>query len=89
MFGGANVVAGLSDVGAKNAEFAQRFLGLEKIACTARSLGGDRARRIRFWPTTGKAGQLLLDPSQTDTRALERRAPTAAPDPAAGSVELF
>lgn len=89
LFGGANVVAGLSDVGAKNAEFAQRFLGLEKIACTARSLGGDRARRIRFWPTTGKAGQLLLDPSQTDTRALERRAPTAAPDPAAGSVELF
>lgn len=89
LFGGARVIAGFSDVGAKNAEFAQRFLNAENIACVAQSLGGDRARRVRFWPTTGRAGQLLLDPSQTDTHALERRASAPPANPAAGSVELF
>lgn len=90
LFGGAAVISNLSDVGAKNAEFATRFLNLERIPCIAQSLGGDRARRVRFWPTTGRAGQLLLDPTHSDVRSLQSRAPAAPPpNPAAGSVELF
>lgn len=87
LFGGASVVQGLSDIGAKNCEFARRFLATEGIPCVGQSLGGTRARRIRFWPKTGKAGQLLLDPQIADLQAIERR--RAAPRPVAGSVELF
>jgi chemotaxis protein CheD len=89
LFGGAHVLHNMSDVGAKNAEFAQRFLGAENIVCVAKSLGGDRARRIRFWPTTGRAGQMLLDSGHSEVQAAERRAPKPQPNPAAGSVELF
>lgn len=90
LFGGANVVQGLSDVGARNAEFGRRFLQLEGIPLIAESLGGNRARRIRFWPTTGRAGQMLLDPTNTEVIAAERRrVEKPAANPAAGSVELF
>lgn len=91
LFGGAQVVANLSDIGARNAEFGERFLRMEGIPCVGQSLGGDRARRIRFWPTTGRAGQLLLEPTHADAvrvRDQVVRAPPP-PDPAAGSVELF
>ncbi len=90
LFGGAHVINNLSDIGAKNGEFAIKFLGMEGIPCVAQSLGGDRARRIRFWPTTGRAGQLLLDASTPEVQLAER--PKPAPKPAAsaaGSIELF
>lgn len=91
LFGGARVVPGLSDVGAQNAAFAIDFLRLEGIACAGQSLGGDQARRVRFWPTTGRAAQLLVEATETIIEA-ERKRPTATArpqDPAAGSVELF
>lgn len=91
LFGGAQVVANLSDVGAKNGEFAEHFLRCEGIPCVAQSLGGDRARRIRFWPTTGRAGQMLLDPTHADAVKVRAQPRTQAPAPApeAGSVELW
>jgi chemotaxis protein CheD len=89
LFGGGQVMQNLSDVGAKNAAFAQRFLSLENIVCVSQSLGGTQARRIRFWPTTGRAGQMLLESTHADVAAVERRAPAPPPNPAAGSVELF
>ena len=57
LFGGARMVDGLSDVGAANAAFAQTFLQDEGIPCVGKSLGGKTARRLRFWPTTGRATQ--------------------------------
>jgi chemotaxis protein CheD len=89
LFGGAKVIQTLSDVGAKNAEFAERFLRLEGIPCVGQSLGGERARRVRFWPTTGRAGQLLLDSTHAEVVNAERARPAPQPASAAGSVELF
>lgn len=92
LFGGAHVIQNLGDIGAKNAEFAERFLRLEGIPCVGQSLGGDRARRVRFWPTTGRAGQLLLDSTHQEVFSSEAKRRSAAPaqeNPAAGSVELF
>lgn len=88
LFGGAHVINNLSDVGAQNAEFATRFLNAEGIPCAASSLGGERARRVRFWPTTGRAGQILIDSAMPEVTRVERS--RAAPPPSnAGSVELF
>ena len=66
LFGGANVIVEGSTVGERNSVFARSFLRDEGIECVSESLGGDRARRIRFWPTTGRVSQLRLSP--TDVR---------------------
>lgn len=42
VFGGARMISGLSDAGARNGAFVMQFLSDEGIVCVARSLGGDR-----------------------------------------------
>lgn len=88
LFGGARVIKTLGDVGAQNAEFATRFLSDEGIICVAKSLGGDRARRVRFWPTEGRAGQMLLESTSPEVMIAERGR-TGAASIDEGSVELF
>jgi len=89
LFGGAQVVTNLFDIGAKNGEFAAKFLRLEGIPCAGQSLGGLRARRIRFCPMTGRAAQMLLDATGADVFSSERKVRAPEPSSAAGSIELF
>ncbi|GAA4218916.1 chemotaxis protein CheD [Sagittula sp. NFXS13] len=60
IFGGASMMGNLRDIGSSNAKFAKGFLADEEIPCIAESTGGTSARRIRFWPTTGRVRQLLV-----------------------------
>jgi chemotaxis protein CheD len=85
LFGGAQVVDGLTDIGAKNAEFAERFLRYEGIVFAGGSLGGACGRRIEFWPVSGRARQIFLSRSARDVPA-----PAMLPKPTgSGSVEFF
>ncbi|MDB5642566.1 MAG: cheD [Hyphomicrobiales bacterium] len=86
LFGGGNMNSALADIGARNAIFARGFLRNEGIALLGESLGGDRARKVQFWPTTGRARQMQLpkDVQLTDNR--RALAPVFADS---GSVELF
>lgn len=59
LFGGAQMIDGLSDIGAQNSAFAIDFLAREGITCRGKSLGGDAARHILFWPATGVARQKM------------------------------
>ncbi len=86
LFGGANLMRGLTDVGAMNAAFAESFLKREGIMHTGGSLGGDRGRRIQFWPISGRARQVFLGADQRMPFESERGAPSA---PASGLLELF
>lgn len=81
VFGGARMIAGLSDVGARNAEFVLDFLRREGITCTGQSLGGTQARRVQFWPEDGRARQKLLGESQL--------VETIPPPKPGNGVELF
>ena len=81
LFGGARMIASLMDIGRRNGDAALQFLHNEGIDCISASLGGNRARRVRFWPASGRAQQLLLDPSVGDPLVPARFAP--------GPVELF
>ncbi|MBC7138022.1 MAG: chemotaxis protein CheD [Defluviimonas sp.] len=81
VFGGARMIAGLPDVGARNAEFVLDFLRREGITCTGQSLGGTQARRVQFWPAEGRARQKLLGEAM-----VVERVPTARPG---NGVELF
>ncbi|MGR3272757.1 chemotaxis protein CheD [Thalassococcus profundi] len=86
VFGGASMNARLRDIGAMNGAFALKFLADEGIPCLSQSLGGTLARRIRFWPVTGQARQLLV-PDQGEP-AVPRERPAAPPRPAP-DVTLF
>lgn len=82
LFGGAKMIDGLHDVGAANAAFARSFLADEGIPVISASLGGRRARRVEFWPATGRARQ----------REVEGAPPLreVAPAPVVGNdVEFF
>ena len=92
VFGGAKMSANLSDIGASNADFVQRFLRDESIPVISSSVGGTSARRVRFHPTTGAAQQTQVK----DDRRLgevERAAAKPVPPPPqaadAGAVTLF
>lgn len=89
LFGGAHVIRGLTDVGAKNAAFAKIFLEEERIRCVGMSLGGVQARRIRYWPLSGHAAQLLLEGTQHQVFDEESRQEARPAPGAAGSLELF
>jgi chemotaxis protein CheD len=54
VFGGARMIAGLSDIGERNSSFALRFLQMEGIPVVSQCVGDTRARKLRFWPATGR-----------------------------------
>jgi chemotaxis protein CheD len=88
LFGGAHLFDGLTDVGGQNSEFAERFLRDEGLRHVGGSLRGDRARRIQYWPASGRARQILLAPTEAKVFASERRQPVA-PVQDSGALELF
>lgn len=90
LFGGARMMKNLSDIGAKNGVFAGEFLRQEGITCCGSSLGGQQARRIRYWPVSGKAQQMLLGANVLDVFEREMKVAVApAPAAASGDVEFF
>lgn len=88
IFGGGKLFDGLSDVGASNAAFAERFLRDEGIPIVSSSTGGLSARRVEFWPASGRVRQRLV---AVDNAPQDVRRPTPAPMPAvsSGDVDLF
>lgn len=93
IFGGANVIDTASEdtIGARNGRFVQRYLKTEGIRIAATDVGGDRARRVYFFPSTGRVSVMRLAPAETRSMgASESRLRLAARRaPAAGGVELF
>nr|WP_245195786.1 chemotaxis protein CheD [Aureimonas populi] len=87
IFGGARTMDGLSDIGAKNAQFALRFLQMEGIAHVGGSTGGDQGRRIEYWPASGRARQILMERTSTPIE-ISRPLPASAL-PSGGDLELF
>lgn len=87
LFGGARTMEGLSDIGALNAAFAESFLRNEGITMIGGDLGGDRGRRIEYWPRSGRARQVLL---KGDSGFVNPATVKLPPAPAAsGAVEFF
>jgi chemotaxis protein CheD len=86
LFGGAKTLHGLSDIGALNAMFARNFVRNEGIALVGASLGGERGRRVQFWPVSGRARQMATK----SPAAFLPPSAVAVPDlPGAGELELF
>jgi chemotaxis protein CheD len=88
LFGGGRMMDGLTDVGDQNAAFAERFLRDEGMTYMGGSLRGESARRVQFWPVSGRARQLPIQ-RDTDVFAAERVRPAPPPPAETGGVELF
>jgi chemotaxis protein CheD len=81
LYGGANIVAGLGQIGTSNAAFAKKFVATEGIAIGHAELGGNQARRIEFLPFLGKVRSWTV----TDRVPVAAAAATTA----GGDLELF
>ena len=90
VFGGGNILRGLGNIGSANAEFARNFLRHEGIRVVAEDLGGERARRVQFWPASGRARALCVAPEQklAASEAAQAGTITRGAIPA-GDMELF
>ena len=54
VFGAGRIVPGMSDVGARNADFALEYLQREHIPVIAQDLGRDEASKVYFFPRSGR-----------------------------------
>lgn len=86
LFGGGRMLKGLTDVGALNADFAKDYLRREGLTWCGGSLGGVQARRVQYWPVSGRARQILLREQVVIPVDTERPPPRG---PVAGELELF
>jgi chemotaxis protein CheD len=89
LFGGANVVSALRDVGSRNYAFARQFLSDEGIPVVGGDVGGDAARRIQYMPVSGRARQAVVrgaeQLAETELTALRTKVDKAP----ASDVEFF
>jgi len=94
VFGGARTFENGLRIGDANAAFVRQFLEVEGIPIEAESTGGTQARRVRFFPQTGRAKQMLtseeIQPTLPPKKALvPSAAKVATPAESSGEVELF
>lgn len=88
LFGGAKLFDTLQDIGDGNASFAEQFMRDEGIPVSSSSLRGRSARRVEFWPVSGRVRQRMVEDRsvvEQETRLVRRPAPVVD----MGSVELF
>ncbi len=71
VFGGASMLGNVNNtIGERNADFALNYLDVEKIPVSAKDLGGNCARKISFYPDSGKV--VLRRIRTTNTTLLSR-----------------
>lgn len=87
--GGGRVIGVDTDVGRSNIEFVHRYLHEEQLPIASESLGGNVARRVKYFPRTGRAQVLLMDMTDAARSEREARARLAAQAKAQSEVELF
>lgn len=94
IFGGASTFENGLGIGEKNALFVREFLEAEGIPIAAESVGGKQARRVRFFPASGQAKQMLtaetvpadvIAPKKSVTKDRQPAVPSAG----SGELELF
>ena len=97
VFGGGAVISGMSsiNVGGRNTQFVTEYLNTERIPIVSRDVLGPWARKVCFFPASGKAMLKRLSTNQSETLvtlaaqeqfAAQRAVPSAGDG---GSVDLF
>lgn len=74
VFGAGRVLPGMTDVGARNAQFALQYLERERIPISASDVGGSFARKVYFFVETGRVLVKELKQLHNDTLINRERA---------------
>jgi chemotaxis protein CheD len=93
VFGGGRVLRNMSaiNVGQRNSAFVLEFLGTEGIPIVSRDLEDVYARKVMFFPVTGRAMVKRIDP-EGDASLIRNEteySQSLAKKPVAGDIELF
>lgn len=86
VFGGARMFNDLKSIGDMNSVFVEKFLKNEGIPIISQSLGGRSARRVIYWPATGK---VFVREVENQAAVVAERKVAPKPKAPEGSVELF
>jgi chemotaxis protein CheD len=91
VFGGGKIIANMSNVGLRNAEFVLEYLETEKIPLVAENLGEDCPRKVIFVPMTGKVYMRKLKSMHNDTILSRENSygKSIFNKPVEGDIELF
>jgi chemotaxis protein CheD len=90
LFGGGRVLAGMTDVGRQNIEFAREFMHAERLIVASEDLGGVWPRQIQYFPRTGRARVRRLE--RADRQLAEREVhylDVIEHKPKPGELDLF
>lgn len=91
VFGGARVLAIQTDIGGRNVAFARAYLALEGVPLVAQDVGGERPRKVMFFPQLGLVRVRRLPPGQALELAGRERdySRDLQTGPIGGEIELF
>ncbi len=88
VFGGANIVEGITNIGCRNADFVERYLANEGIAISSQHLRGCWPRKLRYTPSTGLV-QMREIQNGTAAGIFEQEKVLHEKTVSMGGVELF
>lgn len=91
VFGGARVLAAMTDVGMHNVTFVREYLKKEGLKVVAEDVGDTCPRHIHFFPITGKVRVRHLGANQQSGVASreEKYLKGLATQPVSGGIDLF
>ncbi|MDQ7073844.1 MAG: chemoreceptor glutamine deamidase CheD [Gammaproteobacteria bacterium] len=91
IFGGGKIISSMSDVGKKNIKFVEDYINNEELTLLAEDVGGGQARKVIFYPKTGRARVKRLKNLHNNTVLQRDRnyQDTIVDEPFEGTVELF
>jgi chemotaxis protein CheD len=91
LFGGGRVLQIDSDIGGKNIDFVKRYLDTEGLTIAAEDVGGNRPRKIQYFPNTGRARVKILNCQHNDTLTKRESSyiDTINNTPVEGRIDLF
>lgn len=89
VFGGGRVIDAGGDIGRSNIELVRRFFAAENLAILSEDLGDQFARRIRYWPLSGRAQVQRIPMSKASDVVKDEKRAAAVVVATPGTVELF
>ncbi len=91
IFGGAKVLAAMTDVGHLNVKFVREFLKQEGLKVVSEDVGNITPRHIQYFPASGKVRVKHLGNSQSAKLVSQEvsYSKTLATQPVAGPIDLF
>lgn len=91
VFGGGQIIRGMSDVGMKNITFVTDYLKTEGLTVVSKDLGGMSARIVQYFPMTGRARVKHLNKLRDQELIANEEAYRKQVEvtPSDGDIELF